>query len=67
MTVTNPKTYLVLLRVEFSALGFGHYVLSNVLSTGDWKKWRFNGELPVPRAVNTEGQTLATTMPFEVE
>ena len=55
------------MRVDFSALGFGHYFLRNVLSTRDNRAWRFQGELGMPRAVSTDGALLAEAMPFEVE
>ena len=60
LKVGNPKQYLVLLYAEFSALGFTHYFLRNVLSTRDRRAWRFQGELVVPRAVNTDGENLTT-------
>ena len=67
LTVTDPKQDLILLHVKFSALGFGHYFLRKMLSTRDWKAWRFHGELVVPQAVNTDGAILAEAIAFEVE
>ena len=67
LTVDNPKEDLMLLRVDFSALGFGHYFLRSVLSTRDKRAWRFQGELGMPRAVSNRGELLATADPFEVE
>ena len=66
LKVGNPKQDLVLLHVECSALGFTHYFLRNVLSTRDKDVWRFQDELVVPRAVNSDGELLAEVMPFEV-
>ena len=50
----------MLLRIVFSALGFGHYTATDVLATRNGKAWRFHGEMPVPLAVNTDGENLAT-------
>ena len=66
LKVDNPKQDLVLLHAEFSALGFTHYFLRNVLSTRDRRAWRFQGELVVPCSVITEGENLTTAVPFEV-
>jgi len=38
-----------------------------VFSTRDWKAWRFHGELPVARPVNTDDEMLAIIASFEVE
>ena len=67
LTVANPKKDLMLLRVDFSALGFGHYFLRNVLSTRGNGAWRFQGELVVPRAVSIDGALLAEALSFKVE
>ena len=48
LAVVNPKVDSNLLRIEFPALGFGHYYLTNVLT----KRTAFE--------LNTTGQSLAT-------
>jgi hypothetical protein len=56
----NPKGDLVILRIDFTALGFGHYHLTDTLTTrsSKWRQWRFHGTLPLP-AKSTDGQLLA--------
>ena len=67
MTVNHPKNDLFVIKVEFSALGFGHYFLREVLSTrNSWGAWRFHGDLPVPQVQNTDGQILATVGLYQV-
>ena len=44
--VFRSKADLALLRVEFTALGFGHYHLSGMLTSRDWHHWRFHGPIP---------------------
>ena len=52
----------ILLRIDFSALGFGHYCATDVLieefplPVGEG--WRFHGEMQVPFEENTDGQIL---------
>ena len=66
--ITNPKIDLLLVRVQFTALGVGHYILQDRLTTGDWKKWRFHEELRVNQDVkNTTGQLLYTASCHEAE
>ena len=45
-TNLHPKDSFRFLRIEFTALGFGHYYLNEMLTTRDYKSWRFHGELP---------------------
>eukprot|EP00973_Karenia_brevis_P027789 3829379-Karenia_brevis.AAC.1 len=40
---------IALVKVRFTALGFGHYYLNGTLTTRDWKHWRFHGPLPLLR------------------
>ena len=42
----QDKRHLVLIAFEFTALGVGHYMLDNKLTTTDWKHFRFHGDLP---------------------
>ena len=61
MTVNHPKNDLFVIKVEFSALGFGHYFLREMLSArNSWSAWRFHGDLPVPEVQNIDGLILAT-------
>ena len=60
LPVSNPKEELMLFRIEFSALGFGYYCSTDVLTERNWKAWRFHGELLFPSAMNSDGQILAT-------
>ena len=45
--MTDPKKDLVLLRFVFHALGLGHYMFTEQMTTRDWKQWRLRAELPV--------------------
>ena len=38
---------LALFCFEFTALGVGHFTLTNELTTHDWKHFRFHGNLPL--------------------
>ena len=42
----HPKESFRVLRVEFTAHGYGHYSMRNVLTTRDGRSWRFHGEIP---------------------
>ena len=57
ISVSDPQKELVLLEIRFSALGLGYFLMDYVLTTQDWKKFRFYGELPL-RCVNQDGQTM---------
>ena len=41
----DPKLDFRVVQIEFTAQGFGYFHLSNVLTTRDWKSWRFHGDL----------------------
>ena len=66
-TVSAPKDDLMLLRINFSALGFGFYCLNNMLTPPFYRKsWRFHGEMLVPAAVSRDGHNLATVELFGI-
>ena len=66
-TVSDPKDDLMLLRINFSALGFGFYYLNNMLTPPFYRKsWRFHGEMLVPAAVSRDGHNLATVELFGI-
>ena len=44
--ILDPKSEFRILRVEFTALGFGHYSMRGMLTTYDHRSWRFRGEIP---------------------
>lgn len=63
----NPKRNFCLVRITFTALGFGHYYLAGKLTTSDWVQWRFHGDLGVPTR-DADGRFLANvTHVFAVE
>ena len=37
----NDKRDLCVVKVEFTAAGFGYFYLNGTLTTYDWKHWRF--------------------------
>ena len=43
----SDKSQLVLFCFEFTAMGVGHFMLTNELTTRDWKHFRFHGDLPL--------------------
>ena len=67
LQVVNAKLDMVLIRFEFTELGFGHYYLRKVLKTQGYTAWRFYGELRVPEARSDDGALLVTAAPFVVE
>ena len=50
----------MLVRIDFTAVGFGHYIATNMLTTCDMNAWRFHGEMPVPVSMNAAGELLAS-------
>ena len=56
----DPKRDLRVLQVNFTAHGFGHYFLTGQLTTHDWTKWRFHGELPLAVKSLPSGELLAS-------
>ena len=60
----DPKKEIRILKVEFTALGFGHYHMRNILTLsplGD--SWRFRGEIPFT-VKNTKGDLLLSIKPI---
>ena len=57
----QDELQLVLIAFEFTALGVGHFMLTNQLGStrGDWHHFRFYGNLPL-RCTNIEDQLLVT-------
>ena len=53
----NGSADVLVVKVEFTALGFGHYHLRDMLTTRDWKHWRFHGPLQSV-GCNQDGQVL---------
>ena len=53
----QDKSQLLLFTFEFTAAGFGHFMLANVLTTRDWKHFRFYGSLPL-RCTSIQGDLL---------
>ena len=47
-------------RVDFTAVGIGHYIATNMLTTCDMVAWRFHGEMPMPMSMNAVGELLAS-------
>ena len=43
----SDKSQLALFCFEFTAMGVGHVMLTNELTTSDWKHFRFHGNLPL--------------------
>ena len=41
----HPKLDFRVFQIEFTAHGFGYFHLANVLTTQDWKHWRFYGDI----------------------
>ena len=54
--LVDPKTELVVARVDFHAAAVGHWLLGGMLTTQDWQNWRFHG--PLPFEVRNENMTL---------
>lgn len=54
----HPKEDFILLRITFTAAGFGHYYLNGKLTTANWKQWRFHGDLSLP-TTDRNGRPLA--------
>ena len=50
----------MLLRIDFSALGMGHYIATDMLTTCDMKAWRFYWEIPMSVSLNAAGEQLAS-------
>ena len=44
-TNLDPKLDFRVVQIEFTAHGFGDFHLTNVLTTQDWKHWRFHGDI----------------------
>ena len=56
----DPNRDLRVIQVNFTAHGFGHYYLTGQLTTRDWRKWRFHGELPLEVKALPSGELLAS-------
>ena len=54
--LVDPKTELVVARVDFHAAAVGHWLLNGTLTTWNWQKWRFHG--PLPFELHDENETL---------
>ena len=50
----------MLFRADFTAVGIGHYIATNMLTTCDMNAWRFHGEMPMPVSMNAAGEPLAS-------
>ena len=57
ISVSDPKKELLVLQIRFSPFCVGHFLMHNVLTTRDWKQFRFYGALPL-RCFNHDGQTV---------
>ena len=44
-TDLHPKLDFRVVKIEFTAHGFGYFYLANVLTTKDWEAWRFHGDI----------------------
>ena len=62
-TNLHPKHNFRVIRFDFTAHGFGHYYLSGVLTTSNWKQWRFHGDLPLLARASTSGDVLVCSGP----
>ena len=51
------KSQLLLITFEFTAIGFGHFTLNDMLTTRNNKHFRFYGSLPL-RCTNSQGDLL---------
>ena len=58
LPVTNRKTDLVLFKVQFTALGYGHFSRYGTLTDRDWKNFRFHGPIPLEGYVSETGSPL---------
>ena len=53
----QDKSQLALISFDFTELGVGHFMITNNLTTTDWKHFRFHGDLPL-RCANIKGELL---------
>ena len=62
----RPKHDFRIVQIDFTALGFGYFYGTSVLTTRDWQTYRFHGDIATLVRSNNDDILVSLTAFFEV-